>query len=354
MAKANGRSADGNKARALELAMSQIEKQYGKGSIMRLGAEGGVQEVEAIPTGSLAVDVALGIGGLPKGRIVEISGPEGAGKTMLSLHAIRESQKQTGTAAFIDAEHALDVSFARRIGVDVENLIISQPDSGEQALEIVDTLVRSGAFDIIVVDSVAALVPQAELEGDMGDSHVGLHARLMSQALRKLAGSINRSHTCLIFLNQLRMKIGVMFGNPETTTGGRALPFYSSVRIDIRRIARVKDGDLDIGNRTRVKVVKNKVAPPFREAEFDLIFHGDSIGISWEGDLIDIGVAKGLVDKSGAWFSYNGARLGQGRDNARVFLRENPTVASEIEHKLRVELGLEVAAGQDEASEAEE
>ena len=354
MAKANGRSPAGNKVRALELAMSQIEKQYGKGSIMRLGDEGGVQEVEAISTGSLAVDAALGIGGLPKGRIVEISGPEGAGKTMLSLHAIRESQKQNGTAAFIDAEHALDVSFARRIGVDVENLIISQPDSGEQALEIVDTLVRSGAFDIIVVDSVAALVPQAELEGDMGDSHVGLHARLMSQALRKLAGSINRSHTCLIFLNQLRMKIGVMFGNPETTTGGRALPFYSSVRIDIRRIARVKDGDLDIGNRTRVKVVKNKVAPPFREAEFDLIFHGDQIGISHEGDLLDIGVAKGLVDKSGAWFSYNGARLGQGRDNARVFLRENPTVAAEIEHKLRVELGLEVAAGQDEASEAGE
>ena len=354
MAKANGHSADGNKARALELAMSQIEKQYGKGSIMRLGDEGGVQEVEAISTGSLAVDAALGIGGLPKGRIVEISGPEGAGKTMLSLHAVRESQKRGGTAAFIDAEHALDVSFARRIGVDVENLIISQPDSGEQALEIVDTLVRSGAFDIIVVDSVAALVPQAELEGDMGDSHMGLHARLMSQALRKLAGSINRSNTCLIFLNQLRMKIGVMFGNPETTTGGRALPFYSSVRIDIRRIARVKDGDLDIGNRTRVKVVKNKVAPPFREAEFDLIFHGDSIGISWEGDLIDIGVAKGLVDKSGAWFSYNGERLGQGRDNARTFLRENGPVAAEIEHKLRVELGLEVAVGQDEASDADE
>ncbi len=354
MAKANGHSADGNKAKALELAMSQIEKQYGKGSIMRLGDEGGVQEMEAISTGSLAVDVALGIGGLPKGRIVEISGPEGAGKTMLSLHAIRESQKQNGTAAFIDAEHALDVSFARRIGVDVENLIISQPDSGEQALEIVDTLVRSGAFDIIVVDSVAALVPQAELEGDMGDSHVGLHARLMSQALRKLAGSINRSHTCLIFLNQLRMKIGVMFGNPETTTGGRALPFYSSVRIDIRRIARVKDGDLDIGNRTRVKVVKNKVAPPFREAEFDLIFHGDSIGISWEGDLIDIGVGKGLIDKSGSWFSYNGERLGQGRDNARAFLRENAPVAAEIEHKLRVELGLEVVAGQNEAREADE
>lgn len=354
MAKANGHSADGNKARALELAMSQIEKQYGKGSIMRLGDEGGVQEVEAISTGSLAVDAALGIGGLPKGRIVEISGPEGAGKTMLSLHAIRESQKQNGTAAFIDAEHALDVSFARRIGVDVENLIISQPDSGEQALEIVDTLVRSGAFDIIVVDSVAALVPQAELEGDMGDSHMGLHARLMSQALRKLAGSINRSKTCLIFLNQLRMKIGVMFGNPETTTGGRALPFYSSVRIDIRRIARVKDGDLDIGNRTRVKVVKNKVAPPFREAEFDLIFHGDSIGISWEGDLVDIGVDKGLVEKSGAWFSYNGERLGQGRDNAKEFLREHPEIATEIEHKLRGELGLEAVVEQDEAGQAGE
>ena len=354
MAKANGHSADGNRARALELAMSQIEKQYGKGSIMRLGDEGGVQEVEAISTGSLAVDAALGIGGLPKGRIVEISGPEGAGKTMLSLHAIRESQKQNGTAAFIDAEHALDVSFARRIGVDVENLIISQPDSGEQALEIVDTLVRSGAFDIVVVDSVAALVPQAELEGDMGDSHMGLHARLMSQALRKLAGSINRSNTCLIFLNQLRMKIGVMFGNPETTTGGRALPFYSSVRIDIRRIARVKDGDLDIGNRTRVKVVKNKVAPPFREAEFDLIFHGDSIGISWEGDLVDIGVDKGLVEKSGAWFSYNGERLGQGRDNAKEFLREHPEIAAEIEHKLRGELGLEAVVGQDESSQAGE
>ena len=354
MAKANGHSADGNKAKALELAMSQIEKQYGKGSIMRLGDEGGVQEVEAISTGSLAVDAALGIGGLPKGRIVEISGPEGAGKTMLSLHAIRESQKQNGTAAFIDAEHALDVSFARRIGVDVENLIISQPDSGEQALEIVDTLVRSGAFDIIVVDSVAALVPQAELEGDMGDSHMGLHARLMSQALRKLAGSINRSNTCLIFLNQLRMKIGVMFGNPETTTGGRALPFYSSVRIDIRRIARVKDGDLDIGNRTRVKVVKNKVSPPFREAEFDLIFHGDSIGISWEGDLVDIGVNKGLVEKSGAWFSYNGERLGQGRDNAKEFLREHPEIAAEIEHKLRGELGLEAVVEQDEASQAGE
>ena len=340
MAKTNGRGEDGDKAKALELAMTQIEKQYGKGSIMRLGDEGGVQEIECISTGSLAVDAALGIGGLPKGRIIEIAGPEGAGKTMLTLHTVREAQKQGGTAAFIDAEHALNVQFAKRIGVDVENLIISQPDSGEQALEIVDTLVRSGAFDIIVVDSVAALVPQAELEGDMGDSHMGLHARLMSQALRKLTSSIARSHTCLIFINQLRMKIGVMFGSPETTTGGRALPFYSSVRIDIRRIARIKDGDTDIGNRTRVKIVKNKVAPPFREAEFDLIFHGDEIGISYEGDLIDIGVDKGLVDKSGAWFSYNGERLGQGRDNAKTFLLENEAVRAEIESKLRAELGL--------------
>ena len=359
MAKANGRGEEGDKAKALDLAMSQIEKQYGKGSIMRLGDEGGIQEVECISTGSLAVDAALGIGGLPKGRIVEIAGPEGAGKTMLSLHTVREAQKQGGTAAFIDAEHALDVTFAKRIGVDVENLIISQPDSGEQALEIVDTLVRSGAFDIIVVDSVAALVPQAELEGDMGDSHMGLHARLMSQALRKLTSSISRSGTCLIFINQLRMKIGVMFGSPETTTGGRALPFYSSVRIDIRRIARVKDGDTDIGNRTRVKVIKNKVAPPFREAEFDLIFHGDDIGISWQGDLVDIGVDKGFVDKSGAWFSYNGERLGQGRDNAKTYLLEHPEVAAEIEDKIRVELGLKAApAGaaeaEDEGEEAEE
>ncbi len=343
MAKANGRGKEGDKAKALDLAMSQIEKQYGKGAIMRLGDEGGIQEVECISTGSLAVDAALGIGGLPKGRIIEIAGPEGAGKTMLSLHTIREAQKKGGTAAFIDAEHALDVTFAKNIGVDVENLIISQPDSGEQALEIVDTLVRSGAFDIIVVDSVAALVPQAELEGDMGDSHMGLHARLMSQALRKLTSSIARSGTCLIFINQLRMKIGVMFGSPETTTGGRALPFYSSVRIDIRRIARVKDGDTDIGNRTRVKVIKNKVAPPFREAEFDLIFYGDDIGISWEGDLVDIGVDRGFVDKSGAWFSYKGERLGQGRDNAKKYLLEHPAIASEIEDSIRVELGLKAA-----------
>ena len=352
MAKSNGQSKgkDQDKDKALEGAMAQIEKQYGKGSIMRLGEQGGIVEVEAIPSGSLALDAALGIGGLPKGRIVEIYGPEGAGKTMLSLHAIREAQKRGGTAAFIDAEHALDVAFARNIGVDVENLIVSQPDSGEQALEIVDTLVRSGAFEIIVVDSVAALVPQAELEGDMGDSHMGLHARLMSQALRKLAGSINRSHTCLIFLNQLRMKIGVMFGNPETTTGGRALPFYASVRLDIRRIARIKDGETDIGNRNRVKVVKNKLAPPFREAEFDMIFHGGQIGVSWEGDLLDIGVDKGFIEKSGAWFSYAGERLGQGRDNVKTFLSEHPEIAAEIEAKLRVELGL----GDQNGEEAEE
>jgi recombination protein RecA len=342
MAKSSGKTTDQDKGKgkALDLAMAQIEKQYGKGSIMRLGDEGGLVDVQAIPTGSLALDLALGIGGLPKGRIVEIYGPEGAGKTMLALHSVRESQRGGGTAAFIDAEHALDIAFARRIGVDADNLIVSQPDSGEQALEIVDTLVRSGAFDILVVDSVAALVPQAELEGDMGDSHVGLHARLMSQALRKLAGSISRSQTCVVFLNQLRMKIGVMFGSPEVTTGGRALPFYSSVRLDIRRIARIKDGETDIGNRTRVKVVKNKMAPPFREAEFDLIFEGVQLGISWEGDLIDMGVDRGIVEKSGAWFSYGGERLGQGRENSKAFLAENKDVAAEIEGRLRTELGL--------------
>ena len=354
MAKSNnGRSKENHqgKDKAVELAMAQIEKQYGKGSIMRLGDQGGPVDVESISTGSLALDAALGIGGLPRGRIVEIYGPEGVGKTMVSLHAIREAQKTGGTAAFIDAEHALDVQFARRLGVDVENLIISQPDSGEQALEIVDTLVRSGAFDVIVVDSVAALVPQAELEGDMGDSHMGLHARLMSQALRKLTGSINRSRTCLIFINQLRMKIGVMFGNPETTTGGRALPFYASVRLDIRRIARIKDGDDEIGNRTRVKVVKNKMAPPFREAEFDFIFQGDQLGISWEGDLLDIGTEKGLVEKNGTWFSYEGERLGQGRDNARTFLAEHPDIAETLTQRLRRELGLSC---QDEGGDEEE
>lgn len=331
---------DKGRGKALDLAIAQIEKQHGKGSIMRLGDKRGNVEVETIATGSLALDAALGTGGLPKGRIVEIYGPEGAGKTMLSLHAIREAQKTGGTAAFIDAEHALDLAFAQRIGVDVENLIISQPDSGEQALEIVDTLLRSGAFDIIVVDSVAALVPKAELEGEMGDSHMGLHARLMSQALRKLTGSINRSQACLVFLNQLRMKIGVIFGNPETTTGGRALPFYSSVRLDVRRTARIKNGENDIGSRTRVKVVKNKLAPPFREAEFDVIFHGPEIGISWEGDLLDMGVDKGLVEKHGVWFSYLGKRLGQGRDNAKRYLSDNVDLAESLEQKLRQELGL--------------
>ena len=340
MAKSDVGDKGRDKGKALDLAIAQIEKQHGKGSIMRLGDKRGNVEVETIATGSLALDAALGTGGLPKGRIVEIYGPEGAGKTMLSLHAIREAQKTGGTAAFIDAEHALDLAFAQRIGADVENLIISQPDSGEQALEIVDTLLRSGAFDIIVVDSVAALVPKAELEGEMGDSHMGLHARLMSQALRKLTGSINRSQTCLVFLNQLRMKIGVIFGNPETTTGGRALPFYSSVRLDVRRTARIKNGENDIGSRTRVKVVKNKLAPPFKEAEFDVIFHGPEIGISWEGDLLDMGVDKGLVEKHGVWFSYLGKRLGQGRDNAKRYLSDNVDLSENLEQKLRQELGL--------------
>ena len=349
----NGKKGDKGREQALDLALSQIEKQYGKGAVMRLGEQGGVVEIEAIPSGSLALDRALGIGGFAKGRIVEIYGPEGAGKTMVALHAIREAQREGGTAAFIDAEHALDVSFARRIGVDVDNLIISQPDSGEQALEIMDTLVRSGAFDIIVLDSVAALVPQAELEGDMGDSHMGLQARLMSQALRKLAGSIHRSKSCCIFINQLRMKIGVMFGNPETTTGGRALGFYASVRLDIRRIARIKDGDEDIGSRTRIKVVKNKLAPPYRQAEFDILFHGEEIGLSREGDLLDIGVEHNLVEKSGAWFSYDGQRLGQGRENAREFLRENEEVAGKLEASLRVALGLAPATADDGPTVAE-
>ena len=345
--KSLGNGSDG----ALDLAISQIEKQYGKGAVMRLGEKGGVVDIEAIPSGSLALDYALGIGGFPQGRIVEIYGPEGTGKTMISLHVIREAQKRGGTAAFVDAEHALDVSFAQRIGVKVDDLIISQPDSGEQALEILDTLVRSGAFSIIVLDSVAALVPQAELDGDMGDSHMGLHARLMSQALRKLAGSINRSQTCVIFINQLRMKIGVMFGNPETTTGGRALGFYASQRLDIRRIAKIKDGDEDIGSRTRVKVVKNKLAPPYRQAEFDIIFHGDRIGVSAEGDLLDMGVQHGFVEKSGTWFSYNGERLGQGRENSRHFLSEHPEMARAIDASLREVLGL--SGGQPAAASAD-
>ena len=340
----NGKAPDDKgKQQSLDLALAQIEKQYGKGSIMRMGAEGGIVEAEAISSGALSIDLALGIGGVPRGRIVEIYGPEGAGKTMVSLHAIREAQRAGGTAAFIDAEHALDITFARRIGVDVENLIISQPDSGEQALEIVETLVRSGAFDIIVLDSVAALVPQAELEGDMGDSHMGLHARLMSQALRKLTGSISRSRTCVIFINQLRMKIGVMFGNPETTTGGRAMGFYASVRVDIRRIGHIKNGDTNIGIRARVKIVKNKLAPPYRQAEFDIYFSGEKIGVSREADLLDIGVEHELVDKAGTWFSYEGERLGQGRENARQYLAENPAVAQAIEPRLRVALGLATA-----------
>jgi len=351
----NGKDKDQGKQQALDLAISQIEKQYGKGAVMRLGEQGGVVEVEAIPSGSLALDRALGIGGFPQGRIVEIYGPEGAGKTMVSLHAVREAQKAGGAAAFIDAEHALDVSFARRIGVDIDDLIISQPDSGEQALEIMDTLVRSGAFDIIVLDSVAALVPQAELEGDMGDSHMGLQARLMSQALRKLSGSIHRSQTCAVFINQLRMKIGVMFGNPETTSGGRALGFYASLRLDIRRVARIKDGEQDIGSRTRVKVVKNKLAPPYRQAEFDILFHGSQLGLSREGDLLDIGVECGVVDKSGAWFSYEGERLGQGRENAREFLLQHADIAATIENRLRTELELpanpNTADGTDPAGE---
>ena len=354
----NGRrradSGDGGNS-ALDLALAQIEKAHGKGSIMRLGEQGGVVDVPVIPTGSIALDSALGIGGVPKGRIVEIYGPEGAGKTMIALHVVRESQKVGGTAAFIDAEHALDVTFARRIGVDVEDLIISQPDSGEQALEIIDTLVRSGAFDVIVLDSVAALVPQAELEGEMGDSHMGLHARLMSQALRKLTGSINRSHTCVLFINQLRMKIGVVFGNPETTTGGRALGFYASVRLDIRRAARIKDGEEDIGNRTRVKVVKNKLAPPYRQAEFDMYFQGEQFGVSREADLLELGVEQGLIDKSGTWFAYEGERLGQGRENARAFLVQNPPLAEAIEVRLREALGLAVPpTGGSEQIEGEE
>ncbi len=339
MVDSNG-PADGARAQALDLAISQIEKQHGKGAIMRMGAEGGIVEVEAIPSGSLAVDAALGIGGFPRGRIVEVYGPEGAGKTMVSLHAIREAQRAGGAAAFIDAEHALDVGFARRIGVDVENLIISQPDSGEQALEIVDTLVRSGALDVVVLDSVAALVPQAELEGEMGDSHMGLHARLMSQALRKLTGSISRSRTCAIFINQLRMKIGVMFGNPETTTGGRAMGFYASVRVDIRRVGHIKDGERNIGSRVRIKVVKNKLAPPYRQAEFDIYYEGDRIGVSREADLLDIGLEHGLVDKAGTWFSCDGKRLGQGRENARAFLAAHPELAESLESRLREELGM--------------
>ena len=320
------------KNKALDAALSQIERAFGKGSIMRMGARAGDHQIDVISSGSLGLDLALGIGGFPRGRIVEIYGPESSGKTTLALHAIAEAQKKGGTCAFIDAEHALDPIYARKLGVDVDNLLLSQPDGGEQALEICDTLVRSGAVDILVVDSVAALVPRAELEGEMGDTHVGLHARLMSQALRKLTGSVSRSNTMLIFLNQIRLKIGVMFGNPETTTGGNALKFYASIRMEIRRIGAIKDRDEVVGNQTRVKVVKNKLAPPFRQVEFDIMY-GE--GISKRGELIDLGVKAGVVEKSGAWFSYDSQRIGQGRENAKTFLKDHPDVAVSIEKRVR-------------------
>jgi recombination protein RecA len=325
------------RTKALDAALGQIERAFGKGSIMRLGTQKVQPEIEVVSSGSLGLDIALGIGGLPKGRIIEIYGPESSGKTTLALHAIAEAQKKGGTCAFIDAEHALDPGYARKLGVDVDNLLISQPDAGEQALEIADTLVRSGAVDVLVIDSVAALVPRAELEGEMGDSHVGLHARLMSQALRKLTGSVSRSNTLLIFLNQIRLKIGVMFGNPETTTGGNALKFYASVRMEIRRIGAIKDRDSVVGNQTRVKVVKNKMAPPFREVEFDIMY-GE--GISKVGELVDLGVKAGVVEKSGAWFSYDSQRIGQGRENAKQFLRDHPEMAASIEGKVRAQSGV--------------
>ncbi|MAF73752.1 MAG: recombinase RecA [Actinomycetota bacterium] len=329
-------SASDDRERALETALSQIERQFGKGSVMRLGDEGRAP-IEVIPTGSIALDVALGIGGLPRGRIIEVYGPESSGKTTVALHAIASVQASGGLAAFIDAEHALDPDYAQALGVDLDNLYVSQPDTGEQALEIADTLVRSGAIDLIVVDSVAALVPRAEIEGEMGDSHVGLQARLMSQALRKMAGALSSTHTSAIFINQLREKIGVMFGSPETTTGGKALKFYSSVRLDVRRIETLKGGTEAVGNRTRVKVVKNKVAPPFKLAEFDILY-GE--GISREGSLIDLGVDAGLVKKSGAWYTYEGDQLGQGKENARVFLKDNPDLANELEKRIKETMGI--------------
>jgi recombination protein RecA len=335
---ANG-SGKVDREKAVDQALSQVEKQFGKGAIMRLG-ESQVVEIDAISTGCLSMDIALGIGGVPRGRIIEMFGPESAGKTMCALNMVAQAQKNGGIAAFVDAEHALDVGFARKLGVDVENLLVAQPDCGEEALEITDTLVRSAALDIIVIDSVAALVPRAELEGEMGDAQMGLQARLMSQAMRKLTGSIQKSRTTVIFINQLRMKIGVMFGNPETTTGGRALCFYASVRMDIRAIGNIKDGDEVIGRRTRVKVVKNKVAPPFKEAEFDVLFRGDDVGISKEGDLLDLGVNNNVIEKSGTWFSYGDERIGQGRENARIYLKENQDTAKRIETEIRKALDI--------------
>ena len=337
------------KGKAIDLAMSQIEKQFGKGSIMKLGSKGAVVPISVISTGAISFDAALGVGGFPRGRVVEIFGPESSGKTTIALQVIGEAQKQGGMAAFVDAEHALDPIYAGKLGVDVDNLLVSQPDYGEQALEIAEALVRSGAIDVLVVDSVAALVPKAELDGEMGDSHVGLHARLMSQALRKLTGIVAKSNTCLVFINQIREKIGVMFGNPETTTGGRALKFYASVRIDIRRIAAIKDGDQVVGSRTRVKIVKNKTAAPFREAEFDMMY-GE--GISREGDLIDLAVNANLLEKSGSWFSYKGERIGQGRENAKQFLKDNKDITARLEAEVRKALGLISAADKAQAAAA--
>ena len=341
---------DENKRKALSAALSQIEKQFGKGSVMRMGDASAVRDIQAISTGSLGLDVALGIGGMPKGRVVEIYGPESSGKTTLTLQVTAEAQKVGGTCAFVDAEHALDPQYAEKLGVNVDDLLVSQPDTGEQALEIADMLVRSGAVDVVVVDSVAALTPKAEIEGEMGDSHVGLQARLMSQALRKLTANIKRSNTLVIFINQIRMKIGVMFGSPETTTGGNALKFYSSVRLDIRRIGAIKKGDEVVGNETRVKVVKNKVAPPFKQVEFDILY-GE--GISREGEIIDLGVKQGIVNKSGAWYSYGDNRIGQGKDNVRQFLKENPDIAHEIEAQIRAKLLPETAAAAEQGAEAE-
>nr|WP_218908765.1 recombinase RecA [Nocardiopsis sinuspersici] len=339
--------ASGDRDKALETALAQIERQFGKGSVMRLGDEDR-PPIEVIPTGAIALDVALGIGGLPRGRIVEIFGPESSGKTTVALHAVASAQKGGGIAAFVDAEHALDPEYAKKIGVDTDELLLSQPDTGEQALEIVDMLIRSGAISVIVIDSVAALVPRAEIEGEMGDSHVGLQARLMSQALRKIAGALHQTGTTAIFINQLREKVGVMFGSPETTTGGKALKFYSSVRLDVRRIETLKDGTDAVGNRTRVKVVKNKVAPPFKQAEFDILY---GVGVSREGSLIDLGVEHGIVRKSGAWFTYDGTQLGQGKENSRKFLRENVDVSNEIEKKIKEKLGVP-SLGDDSASGA--
>jgi len=342
---------DTNKTKALNMALGQIEKQFGKGSVMRLGDGGVVQQVEAVSTGSLGLDIALGIGGLPRGRVTEIYGPESSGKTTLALSVIAQIQKLGGAAAFIDAEHALDPLYAKKLGVNIDDLLVSQPDSGEQALEIADMLVRSGGVDIVVIDSVAALTPKAEIEGEMGDSHMGLQARLMSQALRKLTANIKRSNTLVLFINQIRMKIGVMFGNPETTTGGNALKFYASVRLDIRRIGAIKKGEEVIGSQTRVKVVKNKVAPPFRQTEFDIIYNE---GISKEGELVDIGSENGVVDKTGAWYSFNKERIGQGKDNARQFLKDNPDIAAEIEKRIREKAvaAVRAASGDDVAEEA--